>query len=112
MVACKLINLGATVCQARTGFAAQPGGGIIAPPSSFNNVHHRTIVKQTIQHLLPAVLHLREAVLFGMRVLHTKASAGRGGWGGTAVRRAFAPDLGSALRWPVMRASQYRSRPF
>jgi hypothetical protein len=81
MVACKLINLGATVCQARTGFAAQPGGGIIAPPSSFNNVHHRTIVKQTIQHLLPAVLHLREAVLFGMRVLHTKASAGRGGWG-------------------------------
>jgi putative ABC transport system substrate-binding protein len=65
MVACKLINLGATVCQARTGFAAQPGGGIIAPPSSLNNVHHRTIVKQTIQHLLPAVLHLREAVLEG-----------------------------------------------
>jgi putative ABC transport system substrate-binding protein len=46
-------------------FAALPGGGLIALPSAFDLVHRHEIVEQTLRHRLPAVAHLREAVVEG-----------------------------------------------
>jgi putative ABC transport system substrate-binding protein len=46
-------------------FAALPASGLITPPSAFNTVHRHVIVEQTLQHRLPAVVHLREAVVEG-----------------------------------------------
>jgi putative tryptophan/tyrosine transport system substrate-binding protein len=46
-------------------FSATPGSGLITPPSAFNTVHRHAIVEQALQHKLPAVVHLREAVVEG-----------------------------------------------
>jgi hypothetical protein len=48
-----------------TTFAAEPGGGLITPPSTFNTVHRHTTIEQSIKHRLPAVVHFREAVVEG-----------------------------------------------
>jgi putative ABC transport system substrate-binding protein len=45
--------------------AAEAGGGLIAPPSTFNNVHRHTLIEQTNKYRLPAVFHLREDVAEG-----------------------------------------------
>jgi len=46
-------------------FAAKPGGGIIAAPSTFVLVHRQAIIQQAMQSRLPAVMSFREAVAEG-----------------------------------------------
>jgi putative ABC transport system substrate-binding protein len=56
------VHSDAEIDSAIAPFAAIPGSGLIAPPSAFNTVHRHEIVVQTLQHRLPAVVHIREAV--------------------------------------------------
>jgi putative ABC transport system substrate-binding protein len=56
------VHIDAEIDSAIAPFAAIPGSGLIAPPSAFNTVHRHEIVVQTLQHRLPAVVHIREAV--------------------------------------------------
>jgi putative ABC transport system substrate-binding protein len=46
-------------------FAKEPGGGILAPPSTFVLVYRRAIIEQTTQNRLPAVMPTRESVAEG-----------------------------------------------
>ncbi len=46
-------------------FADEPGGGLFAPPATFNVVHRRTTIEQAARRELPLVVHFREAVAEG-----------------------------------------------
>ena len=46
-------------------FAAEPHGGLFAPPATFSVVHRRTTIHQAAQRNLPLVVHFREAVAEG-----------------------------------------------
>jgi putative ABC transport system substrate-binding protein len=59
------VHSDAEIGAAIAPFAATPNGAIIAPPSAFNTVHRHQIVEATLQHTLPAIVHLREAVAEG-----------------------------------------------
>jgi ABC-type uncharacterized transport system substrate-binding protein len=59
------VHTDAEIEGAITPFAAEPGGGLIAAPSSFNGVHRQAIIEQTMRRRLPAVLDSREAVAEG-----------------------------------------------
>ena len=54
-------EIGAAIRQ----FAAEPNGGLFAPPSTFSVVHRRTIIDQAAQRNMPLVVHFREAVAEG-----------------------------------------------
>ena len=59
------VHSDAEIETAITMFDAKPGGGIMAPPSTFNTVHRHKIIEQSLQHRLPAVMAFREAVVEG-----------------------------------------------
>jgi len=59
------VHTEAEIESAITPFAAVPGGGLIAVPSTFNTVHRQAIIEQAMQRRLPAVLPFREAVVEG-----------------------------------------------
>lgn len=59
------VHSDAEIDAAVASFAAAPGGALIAPPSAFSLVHRHEIVGRTLQHRLPAVVHIREAVAEG-----------------------------------------------
>jgi ABC-type uncharacterized transport system substrate-binding protein len=59
------VHSDAEIEAAITPFAAEPGGGLIAAPSTFTLVHRHAIIEQTMQRRLPAVMPFREAVAEG-----------------------------------------------
>jgi ABC-type uncharacterized transport system substrate-binding protein len=59
------VHSDAEIGDAITRFAMEPGGGMIAAPSTFNLVHRGVIIESTAQHQLPAVFGFREAVAEG-----------------------------------------------
>jgi putative ABC transport system substrate-binding protein len=55
----------AEVAAAVGPFAAQTGGGLIAPPGTFVTVHRKAIIEEAVRNHLPCVVPFREAVAEG-----------------------------------------------